>query len=215
MRLWAPSSRAKGPGTSLGPACDRPGTGLEALAEVRVGGSARHHGLVTATVRDAESQEDLDEVRRLFREFVVWHRARQAHNAGLIAAYFDGDAWQAELDGLPGAYAAAEGGALLVAGLDGDLVGCVALRQVDDESGEMKRMYVGDPGRGQGVGRLLGEAVVQRARDLGYSAVLLDTSVEQHEAIALYRSLGFVEVEPYYAVSDAMRDWLVFFRLGL
>jgi hypothetical protein len=70
-------------------------------------------------VRDAESDEDLDEVRRLFREFVVWHRARQGQNAGLLAAYFDDAGWQAELDGLPGEYAATEGGALLLATLDG------------------------------------------------------------------------------------------------
>ena len=66
-----------------------------------------------------------------------------------------------------------------------------------------------------GVGRTLGDAVIQRARDLDYSAINLDTSIEQHEAIALYRSLGFEEVEPYYAVPDVMRDWLLFFRLDL
>ena len=44
-------------------------------------------------VRDAQSDEDLGEVRRLFREFVVWHQARQAQNAGLLAAYFDGAGW--------------------------------------------------------------------------------------------------------------------------
>ena len=76
-------------------------------------------------------------------------------------------------------------------------------------------MYVDDTGRGQGLGRALGEAVIQRARDLGHSAIHLDTSIEQREAIALYRSLGFEEVDPYYAVPDAMRDWLVFFRLDL
>ena len=166
-------------------------------------------------VRDAESDEDLDEVRRLFREFVVWHRARQAQNAGLLAAYFDDAGWQAELDGLPGAYAATEGGALLLATQDGAAVGCVALRQLGDGSCEMKRMYVDDTGRGQGLGRALGEAVIQRARDLDHSAIHLDTSIEQREAIALYRSLGFEEVDPYYAVPDAMRDWLVFFRLDL
>ena len=165
-------------------------------------------------VRDAESDEDLVEVRRLFRDFVVWHRARQAQNWHLVAAYFD-EAWEAEIDGLPGAYAATEGGALLLATLGGNAVGCVALRQFDDESCEMKRMYVDDTGRGHGVGRALGEAIVERAHDLGYSAMHLDTSVEQHEAIGLYRSLGFVDVEPYYEVPAAMRDWLAFFRREL
>jgi GNAT superfamily N-acetyltransferase len=168
-----------------------------------------------ARIRDAESDADLDEVRRLFREFVIWHEARQGPNIGLVAAYFDDAAWQAELAGLPGGYAAQEGGALLLAALDGASVGCVALRQLDEESVEMKRMYVDDAGRGHGVGRALGEAAIQRARDLGYSAVYLDTSTEQHEAIGLYRSLGFEETEPYHDLPDEMRGWLVFFMLGL
>ena len=166
-------------------------------------------------IRDAESDIDLDEVRRLFRDFVAWHAQRQAQNLGLVAAYFDDDAWEAELAGLPGVYAAAQGGALLLATLDGAATGCVALRQLDDESCEMKRMYVDDTGRGRGVGRVLGEGVIQRAHDLGYAAMYLDTSIEQHEAIALYRSLGFEEVEPYYDVAPAMRGWLTFFRLVL
>ena len=166
-------------------------------------------------VRDAESGQDLDEVRRLFREFVVWHHERQGQNAGLVTSYFDEAGWQAELETLPGTYAATEGGALLLARDRGMPLGCVALRDLGDGSCEMKRMYVDDAGRGRGVGRALGAAVVQRGRDLGYSCMYLDTSVEQHEAISLYRSLGFEEVEPYYDVPDEMRGWLVFFRLGL
>jgi putative acetyltransferase len=170
---------------------------------------------VPVNVGDAESGEDLDEVRRLFREFVVWHHDRQGQNVRLVSSYFDDAAWQAELDTLPGDYAATEWGALLLARGNGTALGCVALRQLGDESCEMKRMYVDDAGRGQGVGRALGEAVVQRGRDLGYSEMYLDTSVEQHEAIGLYRSLGFQEVEPYHVVPDEMRGWLVFFRLDL
>jgi GNAT superfamily N-acetyltransferase len=166
-------------------------------------------------VRDAESARDLDEVRRLFRAFVVWHHDRQGQNAGLVTSYFDEAEWQAELDTLPGAYAAAAGGALLLAGDTGTALGCVALRRLDAESCEMKRMFVDDAGRGRGVGRALGEAVLSRARELGYPVMYLDTSVEQHEAIGLYRSLGFEECEPHHDVPDAMREWLVFFRLDL
>jgi carbonic anhydrase len=172
-------------------------------------------GLMRVRVRDAESAGDLDEVRRLFGAFVAWHQERQAHNAGLVGAYFDDVAWRSELDGLPGAYAPAEGGALLLATLDGAAVGCVALRGLDDEGCEMKRLYVDDAGRGHGVGRVLAEAVVERARDLGYPAMHLDTSVEQHEAIGLYRSLGFEETGPHHDVAEAMRGWLVFFTKRL
>jgi ribosomal protein S18 acetylase RimI-like enzyme len=91
----------------------------------------------------------------------------------------------------------------------------VALRRLDEGTCEMKRLYVDDAGRGAGVGRALAEAVVQRARDLGHTTMLLDTSVEQHEAIALYRSLGFEETEAVHDVPDDMREWLVFFRLDL
>ena len=45
--------------------------------------------------------------------------------------------------------------------------------------------------------------------------MFLDTSIGQHEALGLYRSLGFVDVEPYYEVAAGLRDWLVFMRLDL
>jgi len=154
---------------------------------------------------------DLDDVRRLFRAFVTWHRARQGEDLPLLQRYFDEAAWEAELTGLPGAYAP-PAGALLVATLDGATVGCVALRAIDAERCEMKRMYVDGAGRGHGVGRALGEAVVVAGRAAGYREMYLDTSAKQHEAIGLYRSLGFDAIEPYYAVPAELREWLVYFK---
>lgn len=43
----------------------------------------------------------------------------------------------------------------------------------------------------------------------------LDTSMRQTEALSLYRSLGFAEVEPYYQAPQGVRDWLIFMRLDL
>ena len=167
-----------------------------------------HDGVVQVR---AATTADLDDVRRLFRGFVRWHHARQGEDLPLVLRYFDEAAWEAELAGLPGAYAP-PGGALLVADLDGSVVGCVALRALDAERCEMKRMYVDDTGRGHGVGRALGEAVVAAGRDAGHREMYLDTSVNQHEAIGLYRSLGFEEVGPYYDLPAELRDWLVYFR---
>lgn len=165
-------------------------------------------------IRPAETAADLDEARRLFRAFLAWQRARQDQDLSLVAAYFDEAAWEAEVDGLPGAYAAPDG-ALLLARVNGAALGCVALRRLGDGACEMKRMYVDDVGRGRGVGRALGEAIVVAARALGYEEMYLDTSIGQHEAIGLYRSLGFVDVQPYYDVPAVLRDWLVFLRLEL
>jgi hypothetical protein len=64
---------------------------------------------VNVKVRDAESEADLDLVRRLFRGFVAWHRTRQGQDQARVTAYFDDQAWEAELAGLPGAYAATGG----------------------------------------------------------------------------------------------------------
>lgn len=62
----------------------------------------------------------------------------------------------------------------------------------------MKRLYVRDQFRGCKIGRLLSEKVILEAQFIGYQAILLDTLSAMEEARALYQSLGFVEITPYY-----------------
>jgi putative acetyltransferase len=165
-------------------------------------------------VRLASSETDLEEVRRLFRAFVAWHRQRHTDDLDLIDAYFDESAWQRELTELPGAYGPPDGCLLLVweAGL---AVGCVAYKRIDEHTCEMKRMFVAPTARGLGAGRALASELLDRARAAGYLTMYLDTSIRQTEALTLYRDLGFREVEAYYDVPEAMQGWLTFLRLEL
>jgi ribosomal protein S18 acetylase RimI-like enzyme len=128
----------------------------------------------------AETPEEIEEVRRLLREY----------EASLgVSLCFQG--FERELAELPGEYAP-PGGRLHQA------VGCVTLRRVDDATCEMKRLYLRPGFRGRGAGRLLAVAIIGEARKIGYKKMRLDTLAEMREARTLYESLGFKRIEPYY-----------------
>ena len=142
------------------------------------GARVNERGTLGAVRRDpnAAGTEDAERVRALFREY-----------AGGLDVDLSFQDFDAELDDPLGFYVA-----VLLAG-----EGCVALRRIDDQTCEMKRLYVRPAGRGTGLGRRLAEAVIAEARARGYLRMLLDTLPTMDSARALYASLGFREIEPY------------------
>lgn len=136
-------------------------------------------------VRPARVPDEIPEIRRLMREY--------ADSLGIDLCF---QGFDRELEGLPGDYAPPRG-ALLVAGPAGTLAGCVALRPLEDDACEMKRLFVRPDFRGTGLGGQLARAVLDEARRIGYRRMRLDTLPMMTEAIALYRRLGFREIEPY------------------
>jgi len=87
----------------------------------------------------------------------------------------------------------------LLLGYDGGrAVGCVVLYRRDDDTAEIKRLYVAPAARGTGIGRALAEAAIDRARAAGHRRIVLDTHRNRLEAAyTLYRALGFEECEAY------------------
>ena len=103
-----------------------------------------------------------------------------------------------EMANLPGRYAP-PAGRLYLARADGETVGCIALRKIDEGICEMKRLYLRGSARGKGVGVALIEKIISDAREIGYEKMRLDTyPPKMGKAVSLYEAHGFYEIPPYY-----------------
>ena len=157
-------------------------------------------GKAMLSIVDALAVDGLLTVRCLFEEY--------AASLGIDLCF---QGFEEELATLPGSYAP-PAGRLLLAFEDAEVAGCVALRQLKPGICEMKRLYVRPAFRSLGVGRMLAQRVIQEGREAGYRSMRLDSLPSMGAALALYRDLGFREIEPY---RDNPVDGAVFLELHL
>jgi putative acetyltransferase len=135
----------------------------------------------------AETPEQIEDARKLFREYEAW--------LGLDLCF---QGFEEELANLPGKYAKPDG-RLFLASVDERTAGCIALRKLEEEICEMKRLYVRDEFRGLGLGKTLIEKLIAEARRAGYKKMRLDTLPDKMaKAVKLYESHGFRQIAPYY-----------------
>lgn len=140
------------------------------------------------TIAAAASTDDLAAIRALFRAY-----------AASLPVDLGYQGFEAELAGLPGAYAPPQGGLFLARAADGTPLASGAFRAMKAGEGcEMKRVFVSPEARGLRLGWAMVEALMEKAREAGYRRIMLDTLPSMTEAHHLYEKLGFMPIAPYY-----------------
>ena len=149
-------------------------------------------------VGPARSVQDVTVVRDLIHEYVL--------GLGIEIAI---RGFEAEMPLFPGPYAPPAGELLLARSEGGEALGCVCLRALEAKAVcEVKRLYVRRAARRAGIGTALARSIVEHAAALGYREVMLDTLPWMTSAIAIYRSLGFQPISPYW---DNLVPGIVYF----
>ena len=148
-----------------------------------------------------------DDIRELFNEYTQM----LIDGDETFRAYLGVQNYDEEILHLEHKYGLPEG-RLYILFSDGKTAGCIAMKKIDAQSCEMKRLYVRPEFRGNGFGRILAEKVIGEARGEGYKSMLLDTLPFLRSAVKLYESLGFYEIEQY---NDSPMQSAIYMKLEL
>lgn len=142
------------------------------------------------TVIKVRSQADLEDVKTLIYEFIDWLAVRYPDLEDTIRTYFEQQDFNEEMANLLKAYGPPRGECLL-ARQGEEPVGIVMMKQHGATECELNRMFVRSSARRQGVALALAEHLFASAREIGYQRMILSALDKHHEAIPLYRKLGF------------------------
>jgi GNAT superfamily N-acetyltransferase len=168
---------------------------------------------IVSTIRQVQSEEDIDHVRKLFLEYLHWANERLNAEYGVdfdIASMVEEDMAHLDIFSPPD-------GRLLLAMEGLEAAGLICMRRIRADMGEIKRMYVRPEFRGKGIGRQLVDSLIQEARTIGYPRVRLDSTRFMVEAHSLYRSAGFKEIDEYpeSEIPEEYRGHWVFMEMNL
>lgn len=125
--------------------------------------------------------------------------------------YLDIQHYEDEIRDLEAKYGRPEG-RLYLALRDGEAAGCIALRKLDEQRCEMKRLYVRPAFRGHRIGDALVDRIIQDAKAIGYRYMLLDTLPFLESAIHMYQKRGFYEIPCY---NDSPVETTIFMQYDL
>ena len=148
-----------------------------------------------------------EEVRALFSEYTEL----LIKNDESFKKYLDIQNYDEEIEHLEMKYGMPYGRLYLIY-YDERLAGCIGLRKIDNQNCEMKRLYIRPELRGKKLANVLVEKIIEDAKKIGYSYMLLDTLPFLQSAIHIYKEFGFYEIESY---NDSPMDSSIYMRLDL
>jgi ribosomal protein S18 acetylase RimI-like enzyme len=150
------------------------------------------------TLRRVDWSKDIDTVRRLFQDYRQWVADHRDTSASARARAGSGlELIDTLVARLPGAYGPPRGEVILAVA-EGSVVACGALRELEPTVADIKRVYVRADHRGPGFGPRLTRALLDRAGELGYERVRVDTLPSMYAAIRFYQDMGFVPIPAYW-----------------
>lgn len=165
-------------------------------------------------VVEATTEAQLEQARRVLRTFPDHQREQYVDDLHIVNKYFDDAAYALELRDLGVIYGPPHGCVLLAYHNDRP-AGAICLKRLDDRHCEMKRLFVLKAFRRKGIARTLANELLDRARSRGYTCMRLDTGTFMVQSRALYETMGFGYIGPYYPVREDLRDGLVYMELEL
>jgi len=145
-------------------------------------------------IRVASSSSNFEEVRKLYRGLGEWQAQTYHDVVFLLSGFFA--SLEADIASLPGEYGPPRG-CLLLACVNGNAAGTIALKDFGGNTCEMKRLFVSSEYQDQGLGRALVGHLLDEAQQLGYARMVLETGPRQVAAQRLYTKLGFHRTVAY------------------
>lgn len=167
------------------------------------------------TLHETTTAADLAAVRSLcwaYRDFLL---SNTEIDRDITEAFYPVPKYEALMATLPEVHARPRGIILLAKAHDGTPVGCGMTHALDPHTSEIKRVFVTDAARGQGVAAQLCEALIAQARQDGFTRIVLDTSKSLRAAQRLYLRLGFAPCGPYQPIPPEILPELLFFERAL
>ncbi|MEP2031129.1 MAG: GNAT family N-acetyltransferase [Paracoccaceae bacterium] len=169
---------------------------------------------IRLTIRNASIPAEMDTVRTLCWDYRTYLCAIGPEECAAIETLYPEPDYSALMDRLEHEHAPGKG-AILVAEIDGRIVGCGMIREIAPRIGEIKRVFVCDAARGMDAGHQLCLALLECARTLGHELVRLDTLKTLKAAKNLYCKLGFIQRGPYADIPEVARDMVCFYEIAL